>query len=59
MTDFQVAFFRMAIAYMFLQSFLQGMSIVTLITFPRLFGFMLVHNVLLDVLVVLKGNTKR
>ena len=47
----------MTVTHMFLQTFLQSVSIVTLITFPGLFGFMFVHDVLLDVLIVLKKKS--
>merc|ERR1711976_996988 len=55
MTNFKIAFLGMTITYMLLKTFLQRMSVITLITFPRLLGFVLVHNVLLDVFEILSA----
>lgn len=54
MAHFKVTFFRMAVAHMLLQAFLQCMSIITLVALPRFLRLMLVHDVLLDMLVVLQ-----
>ena len=53
MAHFEIAFFGMAVAHVFLKTFLQGVGIITLITFPGLLGLVLVHDVLLDMLVIL------
>ena len=59
MAHFEVAFFGMTVTHMFLEAFLQRMSILALITFPRFLGLMLVHDMLLHMFVILKNCGKQ
>ena len=54
MANFEITFLGMAISDVFDQALLECVRIVALVTFPRLLRFMLVHDVLLNMFVILK-----